>query len=174
MRKRVLFLCALMAFIVLLTSPFACARSNAQDSNAVSYKGQVMVLDNDATAFLQKDESSEQKASFKAGDSVFVTGQDEDWFEIFYKGDVLYIKRNAISAETYASNEASNIRMAQAAEEELKSKEKTDTVVIESYEVEEKRNISSIVWKGAIIVLVVLIIILSVVIGISNSKMDKN
>lgn len=177
MRRKVSVICALLAFIFLLTSQtwliVSKAQSTDENQNSMSFSGQVMVLDNDADAYLQKDNSAEKKESFKAGDSVFVTGQDEEWFEIFYKGDTLYISRQAISSDAYASNEASINMQAQAVEEELKGKEKADQIVIESYEAEKARNISSLIWKGAIVVLVILIIALSVFIGISNNKTDK-
>lgn len=169
MKRRVLFLGTFLALIIFFMSPLSLTKVIAM---AVSHSGQVMVLDNDAIAYLQKNESAEQKASFKAGDSVFVTSEDDEWFEIFYKGDVLYIKREAISSEAYASNEASYNKMAQAVEEELISKQNSDKVIIESYEKEKAANVSSKIWKGAIVVLVVLIIILSIVIGINNTKMD--
>lgn len=175
MRKKLLSICTFLIFIFLLTSQFNLISSKAQGEakESVSFKGQVMVLDNDAVAFLQKDKSSEQKATFKAGDSVFVTGQDEDWFEIFYKGDTLYISREAISSDAYALNEASIGMQSKAVSEELKEKEKADQISIESFEREKARNINSMIWKGAIAALAILIIILSIIIGFSNGNKSK-
>lgn len=127
MMKRVMVLLSAMAML------WACALTayaTASDGgpaivrDASSVIGRVTELSADADAYVSKDTSSQKKMSFKKGESVFVLGSGDGWYEIFYKGENLYIPENTISqekvaeAEQQASEQSSALAVEQVAQAE--------------------------------------------------------
>ena len=177
--KRILMTIAACIFCFAITGkPFfsMAAESTAEVSytmDAQSVSGQVITLSEDATAYTAADESSDAAASFKKGDTVYVVGESDGWYQIFYKGEDLYIPISSIDSETALESQKQAQELAKEADEELKAAEKRDVAEIEAYWRQRKSEQNAMLWKIIIAILVVAIIAVSVVTGINNAKADK-
>lgn len=175
--KRVLPKIAL--FIAVLTFAFFPLVVQASDSDisfsedAQSLSGQVMILSEDTKAYASPSETSEAKQSFSKGESVFVVEEADDWYQIFYKGEQLYIPSSSFDEKALDDAKEQAAELAQEASDELKAAEKRDVVEIETIERQRESYRNSIIWKIVIGVLVAIIIIISVIIGIKNARSDK-
>ncbi len=138
--------------------------------NGASYTGQVVALDSEATAYSEKDTSSAVVMNFAAGDTVYVTGEDSEWFEIFYKGETMYISRGAVSDEAYQQSQAQAQELAEQVTEELEVQEKQAEAFAETFEKYKRGQKNAMIWKIIIGVLVVAIIAISVVAALKNNK----
>ncbi len=152
-------------------------QSHANEGGAIS--GTVTELGFDADAYADKDTSSEVKASFSSGDSVFVTEESDGWYRIFYKGEMLYIKiPDTVNSEPEQQAESqrsiSGPHDAYIAEldKEFKEQESAVAYLADTVEKQKKARINSLVWKIIIGVLVVAIIVVTVVIAVKNKEED--
>ncbi len=176
MKKVLLKLMAFAACIMLTISPItsvAAENDAAASQEAQSFTGQVMSLSEDTKAYVSPDISSEEKQSFSAGESVFVTKDAEGWYEIFYKGETLYIPKESVKQEDVQEACQQAQELAQEVQEEMDNAEKRDALQIEIYERQNKSQRNAMVWKIIIGALVVAIIALSVIIGLRNKKEDE-
>ena len=130
-------------------------------------------LENPVTAYEQKDTSSNVIAEFSEGDSIFVTGADENWTEIFYKGETGYIPTDQIGNENIAAAEKSAEELGQEVEDEINKNDLDTSIAIDNYMRKQKQELNSLIWKIAIGVLVAAVIAVSIIIGIMNQNAIK-
>ncbi len=141
--------------------------------NASNVSGQITALDVDASAYREKDASSEVAMSFSAGDSVYIISEDDQWYEIFYKGENLYIPKEHVSEAAVAEAREEAEQLAKEVREEMAIQEKQDAAFSEAYVKYEKSQKNALIWKIVIAVLVVAILATSVIIAINNNKKSK-
>ena len=173
-------LCKTAAIMVVLTFiliPLTVQASDtdisfSEDTQALS--GQVMTLSQDTKAYGTPSTTAEVKLSFSKGETVFVVEESDGWFQIFYKGEELYIPSTSFDETAVEDAKGQAAELAQEASEELKAAEKRDIVEIETIERQRESYRNSIIWKIVIGVLVVLIIVVSVIIALKNKKSDDN
>lgn len=149
------FLMALFAATFIPTTAHATADDGMpaivrEPSSVIGYVHDVTSA---ADAHVSKDESSQVKLSLKKGDTVFVIGSDSNWYEIFYKGERLYVKKSAISAEAVKLAEEKAAEQEKAINEELEQQTKEldkGTVKVLKQAVENKEEIPEGITKEQI------------------------
>ena len=144
-----------------------------QGQSTQSFTGQIVTLSEDSKAYSQQDENSEVVHSFLKGETVFVVETTDDWYQIYYQGENLYIPINSITYEDVIEANKQAEEQAQIVTEELEEAEKAEEISLESLERRRISQRNALIWKIIIAGLVVAIIIVSVVIAISNVKNDK-
>ncbi len=154
----------IMAFVPAVSDIFTVT------AQAIDVSGRLYTIDSDSQAHVSMDVSSEVKHEFKAGESMFVTNITDGWYEVYYQGELLYVRDNAISDEAMASNEQSFEEQVEALDKEFDEMEKADKTYIDSLQQQRIRERNSLIWKISIAVLIVLILGVSIFIGISNNK----
>ncbi|WP_185752394.1 hypothetical protein [Butyrivibrio sp. AE2032] len=164
-------LVAVIGFGTAVTSFAEEAVDFSTETNVVS--GQIIGLAGDADAYVSPDASSEKKASFAAGDSVYMISENDGWYEIFYKGETLYIPSDAISQDAFASAQAQAQEAAEAAAEELEQQEKQDAATAEAFVRQQRAERNALIWKIVIGILVVAIIAVSIVIAVKGKDDQK-
>ena len=121
-----------------------------------------LAFDNDkVTARKEANDSAEAVATFSAGDSIFVVSEENGWYKIYYKGEYAYVNT---SFDAAAQEEVEELK------QEFQQKEQIDITYVESYQKQLKRAKNALIWKIVIGGLVAAIIVVSVVVGIKNSK----
>ncbi|WP_022775332.1 SH3 domain-containing protein [Butyrivibrio sp. AE2015] len=166
---------------ILCASFFSFHVSLAKDVNSSqeSISGSVMTIIQDTVARSAPDEGASVVVKLSKGDSIFVVGENDGWYEIFYKGKSAYVKVTGTSTGNANDEEisiaaAADSNVNSALEEEFKKKQQFDVTYVDSFERQQRRNRSALVWKIVIAVLVVSIIVISVVIGIRNRNSIVN
>lgn len=149
------------------------AEDTSSSGTAETISGQVMMIDSDAAAYSSPDESGNVVHEFKAGETMFVLGENNGWYEIFYQGQKMYVSTVAISNDAQATNAQSFEEHVEELDKEFDEAAKADKTYIESWVRQRIRARNSMIWKISIAVLVVLILGVSVFIGVSNSKKAK-
>ena len=167
-RLRAVVLLVVFAILVLISR-----NVEAEGSESIPTSGTVTQLDGAATAYEQKDTSSKVIAEFSGGDSVFVTGGDDSWVEIFFKGETGYIPVDQIGHENIAAAEKSAEEIGQAIDEELKKNDIETGIQIDNYLRKKNQELNAFIWKIVIGALVVAIIVVSVIIGRMNKEGSK-
>lgn len=167
--KRVLLKIAVcVMFLAFLGKPLLTL---ASDQGTLS--GQIMTLSDNTNAYATTDESAEVVHSFNKGETVYVVGESDGWYQIFYKGEDLFIPSSSITSEAALEAQKQSEELAEEVNEELKAAEKKDVAEIEAYWRQRKSERNAMLWKIIIAILVVAIIAVSVVTGIQNAKADK-
>ena len=169
MEKRLRAVLLLVVFTILV---LISRNVEAEESESIPTSGTVTQLDGAATAYEQKDTTSKVLAEFSGGDSVFVTGVDESWTEIFYKGEKGYILSEQIGHENIAAAEKSVDEIAPAIDEEITKNDLETSIAIDNYLRKKNQELNALIWKIIIGVLVVLIIVVSVIIGRMNKTVS--
>ncbi len=165
---------------ILCASFFSFHVSFAKDVNSSqeSISGSVMTIIQDTVARSDPDEGASVVVKLSKGDSIFVVGENDGWYEIFYKGKSAYVKVTGTSTGNANDEEisvaAADSNVNSVLEEEFKKKQQFDVTYVDSFERQQRRNRSALVWKIVIAVLVVSIIVISVVIGIRNRNSIVN
>ncbi|SFP80117.1 hypothetical protein SAMN04487928_108104 [Butyrivibrio proteoclasticus] len=142
----------LLALIILLLAAlfwYGCNHivADASDIN-MDETGKFMIISQSAKAYSQKSESSDVVVLFSSGDTVFIVNEENDWIQILYHGENAYIKN--VGEGLFA--EADNSEAAK----EMEKQEQIDKAWIESYYEQMRAIRVSKVWKGVIIVVIVL------------------
>ncbi len=137
---------------------------------ANTINGTAMQLNNDATAYELKDTSSEVFEKFAAGSYIFVVEADEEWVKIAYKGEFGYIPLIQIGMESIAGAEKSVEEMGQDIADEIDKLDHDTSLGLDNYWRKQRQQRNALIWKIAISILVVAIIVVSVIIGIKSSK----
>ena len=167
-RFRVVVLLVVFALLVLISRNI-----EAEEIAFATTSGTVTFLENPVTAYEQKDTSSNVITEFSEGDSIFVTGADENWTEIFYKGETGYIPTDQIGNENIAAAAKSAEELGQAVEDEINKNDLDTSIAIDNYMRKQKQELNSLIWKIAIGVLVAAVIAVSIIIGIMNQDAIK-
>ena len=176
MKKVLLTLISFTAVLALIWLPVTVCASDTAISfstDAQSVAGQVMTLTQDTKAFAAADENSEEKATFSKGETVYVVESLDGWYQIFFKGENLYIPAGSFTEEGIASAMEANEELAKEVSKELSQAEKNDFAAIENYELTKMSDRNVLIWKIVIAVLTFAIVAVSIVIGIMNAKSSK-
>ena len=175
MKKSLLKIIILAVCLIFISEPVKSLASDSETAShdAQSFAGYVMTLSEDATAYTSADETSEAVQNFSAGDSVFVVGEQEGWYQIYYKGETLYITDSSITQENVEEAQKEAEELSQGLKEEQEALDKRAAAEIEAFERENRSQRNAKIWKIVIGVLVMAIIAVSIVIGIKNKKMDE-
>lgn len=176
MKKVLLKLVTCIMCVFFLSTPVISRASDtaipfSQESEALS--GSVMTLSKDAIAYTDPDDKSGEKMSFAKGETVFVLEKTDGWCKVFYKGEKLYIPEKCFSSETIEETNDVATELASDVTQELREAQKRDAADIEAYERQRISRQNAIIWKMVIVVLVVMIIFLSIFVGVSNMKSDR-
>ena len=131
MKKMIRYYCtATLAAILCLMTLTVTALATASDGGpaivreASSITGRVTELTADADAYADRNTSSQKKASFKKGDSVLLVSKSDSWYQIFYRGELLYIPLSSISDAAVKEAEEKGKKEATAMSSELNEQAK--------------------------------------------------
>ena len=159
--KKLLF--SFMALLIIGIIGLGSMSFTAKASEQLS--GSFKTVIEQVTAYGSKDISGAVLAAINEGDTVLVVSEDNQWAEVMYQGETVYIYKNG--KEVFGDLENT------AASEELEKRAQTDKSWIESYVAQMKAIRSARIWRIAIIVLVAVIITLIVVKSVKqNLKND--
>lgn len=153
--------------------------------------GDVNTIVSQTYAFEEPSMDSEKIRELNIGDTVFVTGQEGDFYVIYYKEMTLYVPKYAIdgtdapdsavgvSVNPDAASLASSARKAKedsnkALHEEFKQQEAYNEILEDTLEQERKAKRNTVIWITVMVFLCVCMIAVSVltVIGNKNDQED--
>ena len=170
---RIAVMAALLSIVLIRVSVYA-DDTDSFDNSAPTYSGYVQELDADVKAYTEPKEGAEVGAEFTSGNSVYITGEAEGYYSIFYQGQELYIKTDDISSDSKDKSIEVNKAIEEEAGKELETNEKMDATYVESYERQLESARNALIWKIVIGVLVAAFIAVSVIIAVKNNKKDDN
>jgi hypothetical protein len=177
MRKVLLKAAVCITCMIITVMPVLAAEPTSEVSftmDAQSVSGQVITLSEDAKAYTSADESTDVAESFSKGDTVYVVEEANGWYQIFYKGENLYIPVSSITSENVQESQKQAEELAKDVDEELKAAEKNDVAEIEAFWRQRRSQRNALIWKIVIAILVVAILVVSVVTGVKNSKAEAD
>ena len=156
--------------------------------NAQNLSGEVVTLQSATDALDAPSEDANVVHSFTVGESAFVTGEENGFKTVFWKGQILYIKegftlKNAGVADAAQSEEKETAPMDDGVvigevlkadlDKEFEQAAMEDVAVVESYIRQEEAKKRALIWRIVIGALVFGILVVSVIIGIKNSKSES-
>lgn len=175
------FILLLMIMCIVLSSISMSVMSYA----AIS--GDVNTIVSQTYAFEEPSMDSEKIRELNIGDSVFVTGQEGDFYIIYYKEMTQYVPKYAIdgtdapasvtgvSVNPDAASLASSARKAReesdkALHEEFKQQEAYNEILEDTLEQERKTKRNTVIWITVMVFLCVCMIAVSVLTAIGNKN----
>ncbi len=149
-----------------------------------SVSGEVNVIVSQTHAYIEPDTNSETILDLDVGSTVFVTGEEGDFYVIYYKDMTGYVPKYAIdgtdassvtgvSTNPDAATLASSAKKAieetnKAVDQELKDQESYNEVVEGLLEQQKKARRNTIIWVSVMAVLAVGMIAASIITVIKN------
>ena len=125
-----------MMIVFALVLGFTQVDVRAFAQGQTEFVGNVVTLKRNVDAYRQMDTSSELVHSFQAGETVFLTGENNGWCQIFYKGEALYFQVDGAAEENV--EEAAAKEDGQAIEDEINSEEADFEEIIKNSDIFEK------------------------------------
>lgn len=142
------------------------ADSSALSTAVSAISGEVYVLAEDADALDAPSDSANVVHTFKAGETVFVTGMENSYKTVFYQGQTLYLKNASFIVGTNDNNTETEGSL----EEEFAKQSEEDAAYIEAFVRQQDAQKRAVIWKIVIGVLVVGLLAISVIIGLRSRK----
>ena len=142
------------------------ADSSALSTAVSAISGEVYVLAEDADALDAPSNSANVVHTFKAGETVFVTGMEGSYKTVFYQGQTLYLKNASLIVGTIDNNTETEGSL----EEEFAKQSAEDAAYIEAFVRQQDAQKRAVIWKIVIGVLVVGLLAISVIIGLRSRK----
>ncbi len=122
----------------------ATVEETAGEAENGAISGELIMIDEDLAAMADKT-SSEPVTTFEAGSYIYVTAQDDDWYEIYYRGETLYAPKAGSKTETF---DAGAVTM------EMMSEQVKSEAHIMDYQAQLKAHRAGIIWKVLIIMII--------------------
>ena len=169
---RIAVMAALLSIVLIRANVYA-DDTDSFDNSAPTYSGYVQELDADVKAYTEPKDDAEVGAEFSKGGSVYITGEADGYYSIFYQGEELYIKTDDISSAARDKSNENNKAIEEEAGKELEANEKMDVTYVESFERQLDSARNALIWKIVIGVLVVAFIAVSVIIAVRNNKQEE-
>ena len=107
--------------------------------------GELIMIDKDLVAAADKNTSSKPVTTFEAGSYIYVTAQDDEWYEIYYQGQTLYAPKAGLPTEAFDTG---------AVTMEMMSEQVRSEANIMDYQAQLKAHRAGIVWKVLIIMII--------------------
>ena len=172
----------LFAVTCLITAIYVCGMKVE-----ASVSGEVKMIVSQTHAYVEPDMDSEIILDLEVEDHVFVTGEDGDFYVIYYKELTGYVPKYAIdgtqapsavtdvSINPDAATLASSSRQAmednnKAVDEELRDQEVYNEVLEGIVEQKERARRNTIIWVSVIAALCVGMIIISIIVVVKGKK----
>lgn len=121
---------------------------NAQtvDDTSHSVTGVIKQMNEAASAHESADESSPVTLELKSGDYIYVTGESDGWYQIYYRGETMYVDNTVPVTDRDHSAEIAA---------ELTGMQITDTAWIDEYQMQVRAIKTARNWRILIAVLIV-------------------
>ena len=153
-----------IVFAVMLWGTFTVgAEANANQS------GQIMAVTEETDVKESPDENSETIVTFAAGNTVFVTGEQGDWYIVFYQGKNGYVQKECVQ-----SGEAENQDYLAALDEEMHTTQAENKMVVEEIERRREEKKHSIIWGVVIVALIIGIFATGIISTVKNGKKEDD
>lgn len=130
--------------------------------------GQLMTVLDDTEAKKAPDHNAETVFDYAAGASVFVIGEDGDWYKVYYQGQEGYITKRDVAEEVQSQE------FVDALNEEMQAVEAENKMIVEEIERQRSERKNSIVWGAIIAVLVIGIFATGIISSIKVNRKDKD
>ena len=99
----------------------------------------------------------------KSGDYIFVTGETDGWYQIYYRGDRMYVDSSVPMTDIDHSAEIAA---------ELAGQQVTDAAWIDEYQMQVRAIKTARTWRILIIVLIVAFIAVTIISTLTKKKPD--
>ncbi len=131
--------CFIMFIVSVFILFFASTSVTTYAQGQTEFLGNVVTLKEKVDAYREMDTSSELVHTFAAGEDVFLTGEKNGWYQIFYQGGPLYFQLGGAQNEEVAEeNEASDA--SSELDEKFNNAELAYEELIDSETVLEEKN----------------------------------
>ena len=147
---------------LLLCCAFGSRLTAYAQEGSSSISGELRQTESAMPAMEAPDVNAPVVMELPAGSPVFVTSEDEDWYEIFYQGRKLYLLKEPPVEETVVS--AADIAR------EMERQMAEDTARIEQYEAEHAARKSTWLWRGVVAGIIAIIAIAAGIIGVRKKR----
>ena len=156
-----------------------------------SISGEVNMIVSPTSAYREPSMDAEKIRDLNIGDTVFVTGEDGDFYVIYFKDTTQYVPKYAIdgtdvpdsatgvSVNPNAASLASSAKKAKeesnkALHEEFKEQEAYNEILEDTLEQKSKTKRNTIIWITVMVVLCMCMIGVSVMTAFSSKNADES
>lgn len=152
-----------------------CCYSKSAYADSIS--GDVHNFDVQVDAYEEPDLNSAVVHTFAAGDPVFITSEEDDWYVGYYKSQYIYIYK--YTTVTDAAGDATTLLSASesvdkdALSNEFKNAETQEKQALEDYEHEQTQKRNKYIWIAVIVTLVAALVIITVLKALKNIPDDN-
>ena len=151
MKSKGITKCIFVAALAWLVITILCGmRVHAADMNETNgtgvAEGVLKQLETDALLVTGRSDDADVALELKSGDYVFVTSEDDEWYEVYYQGDTLYMSKSVAVSEADISDEI---------DAELTGMQATNDAWIEEYQAQVEARRSVVIWRIILVALVV-------------------
>ena len=160
-------------------------------SSYAAISGEVNMIVSPTSAYREPSMGSEKIRDLNIGDTVFVTGEDGDFYAIYFKDTTQYVPKYAIdgtdvpdsatgvSVNPNAASLASSAKKAKeesnkALHEEFKEQEAYNEILEDTLEQKRKTKRNTIIWITVMVVLCMCMIGVSVMTAFSSKNADES
>ena len=161
--------------VVAIVLLILCCYSKSAYADSIS--GDVHNFDVQVDAYEEPDLNSVVVHTFAAGDPVFITSEEDDWYVGYYKSQYIYIYKYA--TVTDAAGDATTLLSASesvdkdALSNEFKNAETQEKQALEDYEHEQTQKRNKYIWIAVIVTLVAALVIITVLKALKNIPDDN-
>lgn len=144
---------------------------------ADSISGDIHNFDVQVDAYEEPDLNSTVVHTFAAGDPVFITSEDDDWYIGYYKSQYIYIYKYA--TVTDAAGDATTLLSASEAVDkdalsnEFKNAETQEKQALEDYEHQQVQKRNKYIWIAVIVTIAAALVIITVLKALKNIPDDN-
>ena len=129
-----------------------------------STTGVIKQVEAPASAYSSADKSSTVTLDLQSGDYIYVTDESDGWYQIYYRGDTLYVDSSVPMTDMDYSDEITA---------ELTGMQITGDAWIDEYQMQVRAIKTARTWRIVIAILVVAFIAVTVVSTLKNKKNAK-
>lgn len=159
-----LIIIALGAWILIVVLCGMRVHAAESSDSSTDNTGVIKQLDADASALEDAKADSPVVMELKSGDYIFVTGETDGWYQIYYHGDRMYVDSTVPMTDIDHSAEIAA---------ELAGQQVTDAAWIDEYQMQVRAIKTARTWRIVIAILVVAFIAVTVVSTLKNKKNAK-
>lgn len=165
---------AISAIALFFTAVILAVLPCRAEENNTNFTGQLMTATHDTEAKETPDKDAETVFSYTSGDSIFVVGETDGWYEVVFQSQKGYVPKSDLTEKVIlgegTENEQNYQEFVDALDEEIQAIEAENQMIVEEIERQRTEKKHSIVWGIVIALLVAGIIITGIISSIQVNK----
>ena len=136
MKKNFIRCFVLVVFALFLISTPVITHAQGQ----TEFTGNVVTLKEKVEAYREMDTNSELVHTFNAGEDVFLTGEKNGWYQIFYQGGPLYFQTGKTKNELVVQSDEASDATSEISEEFTNAQQAYEELISSETVLDEKNS----------------------------------